>query len=306
MGIRQGRIRIRSMRREEGKMSHRAQAAAIAVIAGVALMPMFAAAQATDATGPRTPWGHPDLQGTWDYRTLTPLERPVELGDKAFLTEEEAATLEQETLARNELLLNRARPADDGQRPGRPACGRHPRLLQQLLAGSGHHGHCDAPHLADRRARQRAPAGVDRAGAAARQLPRGGAPRGRAARAAARRQLRGSGRGRPLHPAREGRPAAEHRRLQQQHDAVPDARPRGDSGRAELRRAHHPARRAVPRVAAVAAVDGRFARLLGGRHARCRDGQLQREARPDRAAAAEQRREPVARRAVHADGWGRT
>ena len=96
------------MRREEGKMSHRYQAAAIALIAGVALMPAFAAAQTADAAGPRTPWGHPDLQGTWDYRTLTPLERPVELGDKAFLTEEEAATLEQETLARNEFLLNRA------------------------------------------------------------------------------------------------------------------------------------------------------------------------------------------------------
>ncbi len=89
-------------------MTHRGQAAAIAVIAGVALMPMFAGAQTADAAGPRTPWGHPDLQGTWDYRTLTPLERPVELGDKAFLTEEEAATLEQETLARNEFLLNRA------------------------------------------------------------------------------------------------------------------------------------------------------------------------------------------------------
>ena len=22
---------------------------------------------------PRTPWGDPDLQGTWDYRTITPL-----------------------------------------------------------------------------------------------------------------------------------------------------------------------------------------------------------------------------------------
>ena len=27
-------------------------------------------------TPPRTPWGDPDLQGIWDYRTLTPLERP--------------------------------------------------------------------------------------------------------------------------------------------------------------------------------------------------------------------------------------
>ena len=89
-------------------MSHRYLPAVFAVIAGVALVPMFAAAQTVEQAGPRTPWGHPDLQGTWDYRTLTPLERPVELGDKAFLTEEEAATLEQETVARNELLLNRA------------------------------------------------------------------------------------------------------------------------------------------------------------------------------------------------------
>ncbi len=88
-------------------MSHRNQAAAFAVAAGVALMPVFAAAQPADETGARTPWGHPDIQGIWDYRTLTPLERPEALGDKAFLTEEEAASLEQETLARNELLLNR-------------------------------------------------------------------------------------------------------------------------------------------------------------------------------------------------------
>jgi len=25
---------------------------------------------------PRTPWGAPDLMGVWDFRTLTPLERP--------------------------------------------------------------------------------------------------------------------------------------------------------------------------------------------------------------------------------------
>ncbi len=88
-------------------MSHRYQAAASVVIGGMALMPVLAAAQPAGETA-RTPWGHPDLQGIWDYRTLTPLERPEDLGDKAFLTAEEAASLEQETLARNELLLNRA------------------------------------------------------------------------------------------------------------------------------------------------------------------------------------------------------
>ena len=75
------------------------------------LMLAVAAAIASPATGaaqetPTTAWGAPDLQGVWDFRTITPLERPEELGDKAFLTEEEAAKLEQETIERNERLLN--------------------------------------------------------------------------------------------------------------------------------------------------------------------------------------------------------
>jgi hypothetical protein len=43
---------------------------------------------------PRTPWGDPDLQGVWDYRTITPLQRSRELGDRAFYTDEEVAELE--------------------------------------------------------------------------------------------------------------------------------------------------------------------------------------------------------------------
>ena len=43
---------------------------------------------------PRTPWGDPDLQGTWDYRTITPLERAREFGTREFYTEEEKKTLE--------------------------------------------------------------------------------------------------------------------------------------------------------------------------------------------------------------------
>ena len=43
----------------------------------------------------------------WDFRSITPMERPDELADKEFLTEEEAANLEQETIQRNEGLLNR-------------------------------------------------------------------------------------------------------------------------------------------------------------------------------------------------------
>ena len=47
------------------------------------------------ATATRTPWGDPDLQGVWDFRTITPLERPADLAGRAFLTEEEAAGLER-------------------------------------------------------------------------------------------------------------------------------------------------------------------------------------------------------------------
>ena len=79
-----------------------------AVFTVVALVPVFAAAQSTNtSTPPRTPWGQPDLQGIWDFRTITPLERPEELADKEFLTAKEAANLEQETVDRNEDLLNR-------------------------------------------------------------------------------------------------------------------------------------------------------------------------------------------------------
>ena len=39
----------------------------------------------------RTAWGAPELGGVWDFRTITPLERPAALKDKAVLTAEEAA-----------------------------------------------------------------------------------------------------------------------------------------------------------------------------------------------------------------------
>ena len=42
---------------------------------------------------PKTAWGAPDLQGVWDFRTLTPLERPLEFGDKAVLAPAEAKAL---------------------------------------------------------------------------------------------------------------------------------------------------------------------------------------------------------------------
>jgi hypothetical protein len=48
----------------------------------------------SDSTMPRTPHGDPDIQGIFTFRTITPLERPAALADKATLTEEEAAAFE--------------------------------------------------------------------------------------------------------------------------------------------------------------------------------------------------------------------
>ena len=60
-------------------------------------------------TLPRTPDGQPDLQGIWDTRSATPLERPAEYAGREFLTEQEAAVFEQ-----------RAAERGDGRPPGDP------------------------------------------------------------------------------------------------------------------------------------------------------------------------------------------
>jgi len=44
---------------------------------------------------PRTADGRPDLQGTWDFAQLTPLERPGEFAGKDTITEEEAEQFAQ-------------------------------------------------------------------------------------------------------------------------------------------------------------------------------------------------------------------
>ena len=60
------------------------------------LAPAVATGQGIDP--PRTAWGAPDLGGVWDFRTITPLERPAALKDKAVLTAEEAAAFTQQSI----------------------------------------------------------------------------------------------------------------------------------------------------------------------------------------------------------------
>jgi hypothetical protein len=72
-----------------------AAALGLSAATAVAQAPASAApADTTTFTVPRTSWGHPDLQGVWDYRTITPLERRAEQADREFFTEEEIAQLE--------------------------------------------------------------------------------------------------------------------------------------------------------------------------------------------------------------------
>jgi hypothetical protein len=58
------------------------------------------AGQTRVAAKAAAPAGPPDLQGIWTNGTLTPFERPANLADRAFLTEEEAAALERQSAER--------------------------------------------------------------------------------------------------------------------------------------------------------------------------------------------------------------
>ena len=73
-------------------------------------IPTIAQTQTNAGGPPRLPDGRPDLSGVWDYRTLTPLERPSELSDQAFLTEEETAAFATRRVQESNVDLNRATP----------------------------------------------------------------------------------------------------------------------------------------------------------------------------------------------------
>ena len=80
-------------------MSRHVFAALLTVLAIAAFAPAETAAQADGSMEPpRTPWGAPDLQGVWDFRSLTPMERPEELADIENFTAEQAAEFAEETI----------------------------------------------------------------------------------------------------------------------------------------------------------------------------------------------------------------
>jgi hypothetical protein len=103
------------------------------VIAAALLAPASAAEQ--PGAVPRLADGHPDLQGVWDYRTITPMQRPLELGTKEFFaSDEEAAAWERTENRRQDrdgedletggdtpkALSPQGGPAGAGELPGEP------------------------------------------------------------------------------------------------------------------------------------------------------------------------------------------
>ena len=81
-------------------MSHRLLVVVLAIISTLIVsVPLHAQTKAPAAkayTPPKTPWGDPDLQGTWtsDDCINTPMQRPATASDKLYLTEEELAQRE--------------------------------------------------------------------------------------------------------------------------------------------------------------------------------------------------------------------
>ena len=82
----------------------------LTVVLAVAAV-VIGSAPAAGQEVPRTPWGAPDLQGVWDFRTLTPMERPEELAAQDTYSEEEAAAFEARRLAEF-AAMDEEEPAD--------------------------------------------------------------------------------------------------------------------------------------------------------------------------------------------------
>jgi hypothetical protein len=82
--------------------------AAIAAMGATVLSPSALVAQSGAAnaapskayTAPKTPWGEPDLQGTFSNRTITPFERSPNVKGREFFTPEEVAAMEKQAAGR--------------------------------------------------------------------------------------------------------------------------------------------------------------------------------------------------------------
>ena len=80
----------------------------------VSVAPISAVAQPSSSAAtsvPRMPDGQPDLQGVWDFGSLTPLQRPASLAGQEFLTDEDVSSLEAQAAGQ---VDRPPRPGDPG------------------------------------------------------------------------------------------------------------------------------------------------------------------------------------------------
>jgi hypothetical protein len=77
----------------------------LSIVIAAALAAPASAAEQSGAV-PRLADGHPDLQGMWDYGTITPMERPIAFGTKAFF-DSDAEAVAWERNERNRLDRDR-------------------------------------------------------------------------------------------------------------------------------------------------------------------------------------------------------
>jgi len=83
-------------------MGRGALASMLAGVGAIACVALTSAAPASDPSR--------DLSGTWNYATMTPLERPREFGERETLTAEEAERFERQTTDRQANTNNTAGP----------------------------------------------------------------------------------------------------------------------------------------------------------------------------------------------------
>ena len=210
---------------------------------------------------PRTPWGDPDLQGTYTNKDESgiPLERPSQFEGRA---------IEDVT---SELPKSSSSARGRGQRCRRGSGRRDRRRAGALVRVLRRQ---EQPAVARRRSgRRKIPPLTPEARHARRHLrARHGHGRGESDSAEDRSLLRS------LHHARRARldDAGDLRQLLSDR---PGAGLRRDPLRDDPRDAHHPARRPAARRPKHPHLHGRRARPLGGQHAGRRDHQFQ---RPDR------------------------
>ncbi|HET8698406.1 MAG TPA: hypothetical protein VFO94_13015, partial [Gammaproteobacteria bacterium] len=80
---------------------HAVAVGTIAALAAFAAAPAAVAQQASaqkPAPHKRTPWGAPDIAGVYAEFTIAPLERPVEFGEREYLSQDEFAQFEKQRL----------------------------------------------------------------------------------------------------------------------------------------------------------------------------------------------------------------